>query len=248
MSTIDPQDGIDSDTLVRLQINLMREHDWLTCIEFGRVDDGQASDRWGTVEGWDSRIGLIHDRALGDKEARLVGFRIQDYSEYLADLDPDDGAWGDVWFHVPQLGLERASVAEIAVAVNQLFPNGSTPNRFFFNEAAGMNDNNKAIDYWLSCLATGDSMAHFGVGCCLYELDRYHDAYRHLRYYATIAPADPWNLRWYGVSAEAIGEFDEAIRAYDRAIELELEGEGDTDSAECRERLIERLEAERKEG
>ncbi len=32
-------------------------------------------------------------------------------------------------------------------------------------------------------------MAHFALGYTLYELGRYHEAYRHLRYYAQIAPA-----------------------------------------------------------
>ena len=53
------------------------------------------------------------------------------------------------------------------------------------------------------------------------ELGRHHEAYRHLRYYAELAPAGAWNWCWYGKAAQAIGEIDEARRAYRRAIELE---------------------------
>lgn len=49
-------------------------------------------------------------------------------------------------------------------------------------------------------------MAHFALGYTLYELERYHEAYRHLRYYAQIAPAAPWNWCWFGKAAAAVGE------------------------------------------
>jgi tetratricopeptide (TPR) repeat protein len=87
-------------------------------------------------------------------------------------------------------------------------------------------------------------MAHFGVGTTLYEVGRYHDAYRHLRYYAQIAPAQAWNLVWYGKAAEAIGENSEALKAYDAAIELEklsAQEESATDAAELLEALRQRM-------
>ena len=64
-------------------------------------------------------------------------------------------------------------------------------------------------------------MAHFALGYTLYDLGRFHEAYRHLRYYAELAPAGSWNWCWYGKAAQAIGEIDEARAAYRRAIELE---------------------------
>ena len=46
-----------------------------------------------------------------------------------------------------------------------------------------------------------------------------------------IAPAGSWNWCWYGKAAQAIGEIDEARRAYRRAIELETSDLSDEESA-----------------
>ncbi len=239
--------GAKTDEPLRLSINLMREYDWLVCLEFGRVDDGQDPDTWGALEGWDERVGVLHDKSVDEADAKPIGFKILDFNWFVDELTPDDPAWEGPVFHVPQLGLERATVAEIAIATDALFPEESTPNRYFFNAAAaaGVDDEpEKALEAWLMCLASGDAMAHFGVGTTLYEMGSFHDAYRHLRYYAQIAPADPWNQCWYGKAAEAIGENGEAIKAYDAAIELEklpTRVDGETDAAELREDLLQRL-------
>ena len=237
--------GVETEEPLRLSINLMREYDWLVCLEFGRVDDGQNPDCWVGLADWDERIGLLYDKPLGTQDAKPIGFKILDFNWFVDELEPDDEAWGGPVFHVPQLGLERATVAEIAIATNALFPEDSTPNRYFFNAAAANHESPaEALEGWLTCLASGDSMAHFGVGTTLYELGRYHDAYRHLRYYAQIAPSEPWNQVWYGKAAEAIGENSEAVKAYDAAIEIEKlsveEGER-TDAAELLEALLQRL-------
>ena len=73
-------------------------------------------------------------------------------------------------------------------------------------------------------------MAHFALGYTLYEEGRPHEAYRHLRYYVGIAPAQPWNHVWLGKAAAAIGELDEARAAYERAIELTADGGMETDA------------------
>ena len=237
--------GTETDAPLRLSINLMREYDWLVCLEFGRVDDGQDPDCWVGLEGWDDRVGLLYDKPLGKADAKPVGFKILDFSEFVEELESADPAWEGPVFHVPQLGLDRATVAEIAVATNALFPEESTPNRYFFNSAAANHESPEAaLEGWLVCLASGDSMAHFGVGTTLYELGRFHDAYRHLRYYAQIAPAEPWNLVWYGKAAEAIGENSEAVKAYDAAIEIEklsAQEEPATDAAELLDALLQRM-------
>lgn len=75
-------------------------------------------------------------------------------------------------------------------------------------------------------------MAHFGLGYTLLELGRDREAYRHLRYYAEIAPAHPWNHCWFGKAAAAIGEVEEARSAYLRAIELTEAGGDETDAPE----------------
>jgi len=76
-------------------------------------------------------------------------------------------------------------------------------NREFFSTAA-QRSGEIALTNWRCCLEAGDSMAHFALDYTLYG--RYHEAYRHLRYYAQIAPASAWNWCWLGRAAEAIGE------------------------------------------
>ena len=64
-----------------------------------------------------------------------------------------------------------------------------------------------------------------------YDLGRFREACRHLRYYAELAPAGSWNWCWYGKAAQAIGELGEVRAAYHRAIELEPSDQ-ETDAAE----------------
>ncbi len=142
--------------------------------------------------------------------------------------------WDGPRFHVPQLGLTSAPAGEIAMAARALLGDRSTFNRMLFQEATRAEDPNRAFSLWLACLTCGDNMAHFGLGYTLYELGRFREAYRHLRYYATIAPSHPWNLCWYGKAAEAIGELAEARTAYERTIALDDEDEA---AGEARQRL-----------
>lgn len=81
-------------------------------------------------------------------------------------------------------------------------------------------------------------MAHFGLGYTLLELGRHHEGYRHLRYYAELAPAHPWVQCWLGQAALAVGERGEAIEAFERAIELEQDGGEETNAAELLEGLL----------
>ena len=74
--------------------------------------------------------------------------------------------------------------------------------------------------------------AHFGLGYTLLDLDRPHDAYRHLRYYTEIVAANAWAWCFRGRAAEALGETTEARHCYARAVELERAGEDETDAAE----------------
>lgn len=64
-------------------------------------------------------------------------------------------------------------------------------------------------------------MAHHALGYTLYDLGRYHEAYRHLKAYTEIVPADGWAWRWLGKASEAIGEREEARSAYEKAIALD---------------------------
>lgn len=214
----------------RLYLNHIPDFDWLIALEFGRVDDGQPSDHW---RGATDHVGFLLDEPGG----REVGFKITALSEHFDDEAADnDEIWDGPRFHVPQLGLANATVGEIVLAARALFAGQPTINRVYFSEGCAT-DGKEALDHWLACLEAGDCMAHFALGYTLYELERFHEAYRHLRYYAEIAPNGAWNWCWFGKAAQAIGELDEARAAYERAIELEDEHGEETDAAELLEAL-----------
>src|SRR5581483_2783893 len=106
------------------------------------------------------------------------------------------------------------------VAARAHFGGEPSMNRVYFNAAAA-EEGQDALKLWRACLETGDSMAHFALGYTLLELGCDHEAYGHLRHYVELAPAGSWNWCWFGRAAQAIGELEEARKAYQRAIELE---------------------------
>ncbi len=199
----------------RLYISHVVEHDWLTALEFGRVDDGQPAENWRPLG---PQFGYLHLGSQED-ECPVVGFKIVEFSSFDTEDPAYDAIWGRPVFEVPQLGLISACAGEIVLATRSLYGTEPSLNRQLFMAAAGL-EGTEALNAWTACLQTGDPMAHFALGYTLYELGSFHDAYRHLRYYAGIAPAHPWNHCWYGKAAEAIGETSEAVNAYERAIAL----------------------------
>jgi tetratricopeptide (TPR) repeat protein len=218
---------------VRLYLNHLPDYDWLIALEFGRVDDGQPSENWRAVT---DTIGFLLDRPGG----REVGFKIVNLSGFDAEARDVDEVWNGPRFHVPQLGLAAATIGETVLAARALFGTEPTVNRVYFS--AGVNaGGEEALADWLDCLEAGDCMAHFALGYTLYDLGRFHEAYRHLRYYAELAPGGAWNWCWYGKAAEAIGEYGEAQTAYRRAIALEPDDDP-TDAAELLHALTARLE------
>ena len=198
---------------VRLYLNHLPDLDWLIALEFGRIDDGQPSDCW---RGASEHIGFLLDEPGGHE----VGFKITELTNFDEEARDVAEVWNGPRFHVPQLGLAAASVGETVLAARALFGENPTINRLYFSHGVAA-EGEEALGYWLSCLEAGDCMAHFALGYTLYGLGRFHEAYRHLRYYAELAPAGSWNWCWYGKAAQAMGEFDEARAAYRRAIELE---------------------------
>ncbi len=110
-------------------------------------------------------------------------------------------------------------------------------NREFFSLAT-QRSGELVLKDWRCCLEPGDSIAHFALGYTLYELGRYHEAYRHLRYYAQIAPASAWNWCWLGKAAEAIGEVGEARAAYENACEIEVADGEDAEEIDAAELLV----------
>jgi len=218
---------------IRLYLNHLPDYDWLIALEFGRIDDGQPKDTW---RGVSEHIGFLLDEPGG----REVGFKLTSLSTFDEEARDLDEVWDGPRFHVPQIGLGAATIGETVLAARALFGEEPTINRAYFS--LGVNsEGTEALDHWLSCLEAGDCMAHFALGYTLYDLGRFHEAYRHLRYYAELAPAGSWNWCWYGKAAQAIGEIDEARRAYRRAIELEPSDQ-ETDAPELLAELDQDME------
>lgn len=213
----------------RLYLNHLADLDWLIALEYGRVDDAQPAENW---RGVSDAFGFLHDGPHGP----AVGFKILSFSEFDADDDEVSEIWAAPRFDAPTLGLKAVTAGEIVLAARSLFDGRSSINRQFFSAAINA-ETEEALALWLACLQAGDAMAHFGLGYTLYELERFPEAYRHLRHYTEIAPCGSWNWCWLGKAAEAIGEADEARAAYQRAIALEEAGDQDTDASELLRRL-----------
>lgn len=211
--------------LPRLHLNHIASLDCLIAVEFGRVDDGQSAESWEVLS---EDFGFLR----ATPEGPVIGFRVNRFSRFDPDAPEVAAIWTQARFECPMLGLADASAGEIVIAARALLDGESTLNRFYFSAAVEAHeDPEAALRLWLGCLQCGDSMAHFALGYTLYELGRHHEAYRHLRYYAQIAPAGAWNWCWLGRAAAAIGETGEARAAYERAIALEAGGE-ETDARE----------------
>lgn len=214
----------------RVYVSHDAEYDWLTVIEFGRVDDGQAGEKWSALS---EDFGFLRDAPGG----AIIGFTVLKFSEFDAE-DPDVATiWDGPHFDVPVLGLTRATPGEIILAARPLLGHASTINRIYFHAAIASqgDDLEQALALWLTCLEAGDSMAHYAVGYTLYDLGRYHEAYRHLRHYTELSPDGAWSWYWRGKAAAAIGELDEARDALEHAVALDEDEE--TDAAELLEEL-----------
>lgn len=95
-----------------------------------------------------------------------------------------------------------------------------------------------AAEMWQALVQAGDPKGIFGLGNTLYDLGRYREAYAHLRRYTEIAPANSWAWSWFGKGCECIGERDEAVSAYRRAIAAHEAGSADTDAPELLRQLV----------
>lgn len=218
--------------LPRLYISVAADYDWLTAIEFGHVDDGQPSENWAGVC---DEFRYLH---LGPADrSPAIGFKVLG----ISDFDPEDEEVREIWdephFDAPQLGLRDVAAGEIVVATKSLYgTQRRSLNRQIFDDAVDLSGP-QALAAWTACLQAGDCMAHFALGYTLLEFGRNHEAYRHLRYYAEIAPAMPWSHCWLGRAAAAIGELGEARAAYERAIELTAAGGPETDAPKLLENM-----------
>jgi len=176
-------------------------------------------------------FGYLHDAPDG----RVLGFKVIDFSEFDAEAEGVKEIWEEPLFDVPLLGLNGVPAGEVVLATRALLGEQPTINRIYFGGATCTEDPEEALPHWLACLESGDSMAHFALGYTLFELGRFRESYRHLRHYTEIAPHGAWNQCWFGKAAEAVGEKDEAVAAYERA--LLLEADDDEEETEAAERL-----------
>jgi tetratricopeptide (TPR) repeat protein len=213
-----------------LYINRDADYDWLIALAFGRVLDGQPDDQLVAVGDAFAWV-LDHPKA-----AHVVGFAVDDLTEF--DPEQHEALWApnSPRFAAPTLGLDDASAGEVVIATRARYAHRSTPNRDLF-DAAVATEGEDALHAWQECLATGDAMAHFGLGYTLVELDRHREAYAHLRFYTQLVPANGWAWCWLGQACEGIGSVDEARRAYATAVELEGDGGFSTDARERLEAL-----------
>lgn len=162
-----------------LYVSRDHEYDWLVALEFGRVLDGQPDDHFLPV---DDNAAFVLDGPGGD----VVGVWVDDLRDYDPAAPGSEALWRGPRFDVPLLGLRDAYAGELVLAAQASLLTESTINRCYFDMAVS-EEPDEAVKTWRLCLESGDSMAHYGLGYTLLELDRPRDAYRHLRTYVDIA-------------------------------------------------------------
>ncbi len=165
-------------------------------------------------------------------------------------VDPDAIDAPEIWdgprFTVPVLGLVGARVGEILLAVQARFaPDEPTTDAMHFHLAIAAQEEGADAEtvggLFQMALEAGDQKARFAVGYTLVEAGMARDGYGHLRRYTELAPHNAWAWRWLGLAAEAVGENEEALLAYQRAATCTARGSFDTDALERCGALIQRL-------
>lgn len=197
----------------RLFINNMPDQDWLIALEFGRVDEGQAPEAW---QGVTENFGFMIDQ----HEGRIVGFKALEVSQIDLSAPEYEPLWSGVRFCAPTLALADASAAEVILAARAFFGDRASINRYFFSEAIDAESVKDEVGEWLACVETGDCMAHYGLGVALMNSGSPQLAYKHLRFYTSIAPMEAWAQYWYAQAAIAVDNRDEARVAVRLAVGL----------------------------
>jgi tetratricopeptide (TPR) repeat protein len=215
---------------VRLYFSHDATRDRLVALDFGAIEDGQPPGHW---------LRLGRDFRWLAPDGNALGFVVERFSRF----DPENRTVKPIWdqpvFDAPLLGLAHSPAGEVIMAARNFFGDESSTNCRLASRATALSGE-AALDAWRACLMAGDTSAHYGVGRSLYELDRFQEAYRHLRHFAELAPHGAWHWRWYGKAAQSLGNWKEARHAYEIAIELEQEpGQEVTDARELLDQLRE---------
>jgi tetratricopeptide (TPR) repeat protein len=165
----------------------------------------------------------------------VVGFRIDDFCEWLPSDEEERAIREAGRFDVPLLVLRGAGALRIAREAEKFFGEHNSLNRDFFDratEAGAGGQYEQELYWWRCCLQAGDPMAHFGLGYTLCDLDCYREALAHLRHYTRIASRGPWNWVWLGKCQSGLGRFEEARDSFRKAIELTARGGDETTAAD----------------
>ena len=212
-------------------------YDFLSALEAGRVDDGQAPDQWREVG---ESFHFLLDRPGG----RVVGFRIDDFCEWLPSDEEERAILETGRFDAPLLALRGAGALRIAREAAKFFEDENSINRDFFERATecGANDEyEQELFWWRCCLQSGDPMAHFGLGYTLSDLGRFSEALPHLRHYTRIAAHGPWSWVWLGRCQSGLGRFERGtglVPEGDRAERSRRRRDGGSDAARRARRLL----------
>ena len=128
------------------------DYDYLTALEIGRVDDGQAPELW-------LEISEEFRFLLSKPGGRPVGFRIDEFSEWLPTDEEEHAIRAGGRFDAPLVVLRGAGALRIASEAKRFFGEESSLNRSFFDRATECGTNEEyeqELYWWRCCLEAGD--------------------------------------------------------------------------------------------
>jgi tetratricopeptide (TPR) repeat protein len=230
-------------TSVPLHLSVDPSWNLVTLIAFGRTDDGLPREQYVPLAE-DDRVAFVLD-APG--RGPVIGVRVAEAAEVdVAALESEE-LWAGPRFHVPALGLPRATAGELLLAVRARYGREqATADAAHFHMAIDAAADERptptgftVVDYFRFALEAGDMKAMYGLGYSLVEAGRLQEGYDALRRYTELTPHNAWAWCWLGRACAELGATSEARAAYERAMALEEQGSFETDAS----RYLEELEA-----